>query len=1016
MLGSLTKIRGVWAILSAGVVWWTFAQGAAFQPQPAAEAAPWQRVLTGDDAKRAAKLEQDLAELEAAGKYAEALAPARQLLALRTRGQGATLWQTADARRRIETLTRAAAMSVQDQKALATARQLHLEGFGLAEQGQYGRAERLHRQAVAIQQKVLGEEHPDTAWGYNEVAFNLSAQGKYAEAVAHLRHALAIRRKVLGEEHPDTATASNNLGFNLKAQGKSAEAEPWLRKALAIRQRVLGEDHPDTAQSYDNVAASLDDQGKPAAAEPLFRKALATWRKVLGDDHPLVAQGYNNVAMSLTGQGRFAEAEPLIQHALAVYRKARGEDHPDTATAYNNVASNLQAQDQYAQAEPYFRKALAIWRQTRGEEHPDTAGGCLNLTANLYAQGKYAAAELVDREALAICRKVLGEEHPLTAGSYHNLAANMHAQGKYAAAEPLFEKALAIRRKVLGEDHPNTARSYASLAANLADQGKHAEAEKQWRAAAKSFEAARLGVSFSGLERAPFAEHSPLPGLAACLAREKKAAEAWKYWEASLARGLLDDLSARQARPLNDAERRREQQLTAAMQLLDKQSTALAQLKELTDAQHQQLDGLRKEREALLLTVAEFEAELVRNHGPVAGQVYELAAIQKHLPADAALVGWLDLIVQAKTADPSGEHWACIVRQRGAPVWVKLAGSGPKGAWTTDGDELPGDEELPGHVRELLIEPPRRAAAPWRDLAGRLYAQRLAPLAPYLGATAELPAVRHLVVLPSPALAGVPVEALIEARTDKQPAYTVSYAPSSTLFAWLQEQRAKSHKTESPRLLALGDPVFTAPKKAASPLPPPPDHGVLLTQVVPGGNAAQGGLKENDVLLRYAGRKLEAPADLAAALAKSGGAEAIPVQAWRQGQTLDLTVRPGKLGVVISQQPAAEALHGQREFAALMQQSRGQPFARLPGTRREVEAIARLFERTDTLLGSRASEQQLDELVASGHLRDYSILHLATHGVLDTRFPYIPPSSWPRMLCPTRCSKCWLAGRRMTAG
>jgi CHAT domain-containing protein len=57
----------------------------------------------------------------------------------------------------------------------------------------------------------------------------------------------------------------------------------------------------------------------------------------------------------------------------------------------------------------------------------------------------------------------------------------------------------------------------------------------------------------------------------------------------------------------------------------------------------------------------------------------------------------------------------------------------------------------------------------------------------------------------------------------------------------------------------------------------------------------------------------------------------------------------------------------------------------LPGTRREVEAIAGLFDHVDKLLGSQASEQQLDQQRASDRLRHYTMLHLATHGVLDAR-------------------------------
>ena len=52
------------------------------------------------------------------------------------------------------------------------------------------------------------------------MAANLNSQGKYAEAEPLYRKALEIWQRVLGEDHPNTATSYNNVGFNLNAQGK----------------------------------------------------------------------------------------------------------------------------------------------------------------------------------------------------------------------------------------------------------------------------------------------------------------------------------------------------------------------------------------------------------------------------------------------------------------------------------------------------------------------------------------------------------------------------------------------------------------------------------------------------------------------------------------------------------------------------------------------------------------------------------------------------------------------------
>jgi tetratricopeptide (TPR) repeat protein len=66
--------------------------------------------------------------------------------------------------------------------------------------------------------------------------------------------ALAIWEKQLGPDHPDTATSLNNLAGLLQAQGDFGGARPLYERALAIREKQLGPDHPATAASLNNLA------------------------------------------------------------------------------------------------------------------------------------------------------------------------------------------------------------------------------------------------------------------------------------------------------------------------------------------------------------------------------------------------------------------------------------------------------------------------------------------------------------------------------------------------------------------------------------------------------------------------------------------------------------------------------------------------------------------------------------------------------------------------------------------
>jgi tetratricopeptide (TPR) repeat protein len=358
-----------------------------------------------------------------------------------------------------------------------TALSLNNLGLLLKAQGDYAGALPYLEQSLAINLEALGEKHPATARSLNNLGALLESMGDSAGARRCYEQALAIRRQVLGEKHPDTAHSLNNLGLLLQAQGDSAGALPYLEQSLAISREVLGEVHPDTANSLNSLGLLLQAQGDYAGARPCYEQALAIRREVLGEKHPDTATSLNNLGGLLQAQGDYAGARPYYEQALAINREALGEKHPATALSLNNLGLLLQAQGDSAGALPYLEQALAIRREVLGEQHSDTAGSLNNLGFLLHSMGDYAGARLYYEQALAIYREVLGENHPATAQSLNNLGALLHAQGDYAGARPYFEQALAIRREALGEKHPDTALSLNNLGFLLYSMGDYAGAQ-----------------------------------------------------------------------------------------------------------------------------------------------------------------------------------------------------------------------------------------------------------------------------------------------------------------------------------------------------------------------------------------------------------------------------------------------------------------------------------------------------------------------------------------------------------
>jgi len=978
------------------------------------------RALTAQEQKEVDALLAKGTRHANAGEFEQATKVAQQIADYQRARQGARHWQAIDARFAVEDWKLMAAVAAKDRAEVLRARSINRQGVALLNQGRPQEAEKPLRQALGIYQKVLGENHPDTAQGYNNIAGCLQALGKSSEALPLYQKALGIYQKVLGENHPDTATSYNNvalclddlgkssealplfqkaLGMSLKvlgqnhprtaasyssvaiclhALGKSSEALALFQKALAIRLKVLGQNHPDTALSYNNVASCLDALGKSSEALPPHRQALAIRLKVLGENHPHMAQSYNNVAVCLDALGKSSEALPLHRQALAIRLKMLGENHPNTATCYNNLAGCLHDLGKSSEALPLYQKALGICQKLLGENHPHTALSYNGVAVCLNALGKSSEALPLYQKALGIRLKVLGENHPSTAGSYNNVAFCLDALGKSSEALPLYQKALGIYQKVLGKNHPDTATSYNNVALCLDDLGKSSEALPLYRKAlgirqkmlgenhpdtagsynnvasslvftGEASQAARLlqrslpgqeaarchRTRTSGFDRAvaQSGKQSPRAWLAALLAYLKQPRNAFAHAEASLARGLLDDLAS-----TSNPDLVRLRDLQARLGKLDTALIAFASLEKPSAEQRTRYNALVREQRSVVSELTQLVAE------DSARRVLPLSRIQRSIPDDSALVLWIDV----------GVRWACVVRPSGRPEWVSLPGSGKNGAVTKE------DESLPTRLHQSFTDP-GTTPQERQKLADAFIAQLFDPVRP------ALKGVKRLFVVPSGPLARVPLDSLVSD-------FAIHYVPSGSVLALTREK----HRTvDGKSLLALGDPIFEQ-----APPPEPPATGVLLTAVLPGSNADKAGLRSGDVLLSIGSVPTDSYDDLKGALLQAPA----KITFWRDGQRYSGRLLAVPLGATVDNRSARAAVRAwRREREALAM--RGTGHKRLPGTRLEVEAISALVKGSTTLLGSDASEQKLDELIDTGKLKKFRLILLATHGETNEQTP-----------------------------
>jgi CHAT domain-containing protein/tetratricopeptide (TPR) repeat protein len=671
-----------------------------------------------------------------------------------------------------------------------------LGGF-MDELGEPEAGELLCRRALALRESMLTHEHPDVALNLTNLSCFAYGRGDYREALELTEESTRLYRLIFDGDNLDLATSLGNEALYQQYLGNYEAAGELFRASIAMQERLLGPDNPELYMVIDNFACLYADMGEYAQSEVLHRKALKLVREAFGDDHAHVARLLSNLSIPLMRQGDYAGAERLLVESLEIFEDFFGPGHARSLVALNNLSQLYFDWAQYETAEKLQRRSVEICRK-HTPDHPHLALCLDNHASTLYALGRYDEAEVFFREALDRRRALFGNDHLDTASTLHNLGTLLRMQGRHLEAEEALLDAQRIYDEALGVNHTLRSTNLFQLGQIHRARGGLQEAESLLAEAAGVYEIARLETK-TGLRRAWFGQspHESLAGTRCELGLDR---EAWEAVEHARARSLADMLFLADERDLTPREVAREDSLKRV--LVDLEGRLIALHEASRDSAGTVSPARLSEARSGLLDAeaawAQFQAELARKYPMSEGAIFALERVQASLDDDSALIGWLDLETRA------GGHrsWGYVVRDSGQVFWADLDTGGASDAGAACIDAL----------CDCLLEPDTPTAA-WAIEGHGVWRQRVLPLLP------ALEDVDRLIVIPAGLMSLVPLEALVDSvgvRLVEQ--YTVTYAPSATVHAWLigsvtdtgvEPQEEASATRAARRALLIGDPLFS---------------------------------------------------------------------------------------------------------------------------------------------------------------------------------------------------------------
>lgn len=258
--------------------------------------------------------------------------------------------------------------------------------------GKYQESERTLRQAVDVAKK--NPQNPECngvgmALALRNLGRCLAYSQQWIEAEADLKEALAIEEKVKGPDHPDLAVTLTCLTEVLVGENRPTEAERLLERALKLCNPGTGPMTSETLYTLSVVGRNLSRFKRFTEALPIQRLVVENSRTNYGRESMLYGTALYDFGKTEMLLGHLDEAENAFEEAVPIGEKLT-QGNMNVVEWQAELASCYASQHKLAQAEPLFRKSVQGLLHAAKEtgKDPATLGSLLGLYAHhLQAMG-----------------------------------------------------------------------------------------------------------------------------------------------------------------------------------------------------------------------------------------------------------------------------------------------------------------------------------------------------------------------------------------------------------------------------------------------------------------------------------------------------------------------------------------------------------------------------------------------------------------------------------------------------
>lgn len=340
-------------------------------------------------------------------------------------------------------------------------------------------AVRSARQALALLPSGSRERDLVRGDAHDVLSLILDEQNRADLALDHAHRAMALRRSCYGEVHEEVAESYYRLRVAQMSLGHRDSALATMRAGLATRLQCGIQGDRRIGDFHSEIAGLLELGGDLDGARASLDDALREYAARKGPRHPAMTQGLQRAGMFEKRCGDISRAVDFSLQALDIAESVTGYNPVNLALLRANVAVLLTEMGDVGRAHHLLLEAVPVYREQLGPDHRQTLWAEVALATTEAALGDTAEATARFR---GVCRRIEAGESLTSTGALTQARAGLAeilAERDPRAALDLIEAAEAAERARPDRDWKTVADAQRIRLRLLSDLGDRAAMARQ---------------------------------------------------------------------------------------------------------------------------------------------------------------------------------------------------------------------------------------------------------------------------------------------------------------------------------------------------------------------------------------------------------------------------------------------------------------------------------------------------------------------------------------------------------